>query len=80
MKAETWEFGVIDLVDEQIRDQVVEKCASNHLRRKLLEKGRKLTLKNVRDTARALEDSERQAGSIGLIRKIPTLNPFNLGI
>ena len=64
VKAETCEFGVIDLVDEQIRDQVVEKCASNHLRHKLLEKGRTLTLKNVRDTARALEDSERQARSI----------------
>ena len=45
VKAETCEFGVIDLVDEQIRDQVVEKCASNHLRHKLLEKGRTLTLK-----------------------------------
>ena len=25
--------------DEQIRDQVIEKCRSSHLRRKLLEKG-----------------------------------------
>ena len=64
VKAETCEFGVIDSVDEQIRDQVVEKCASNHLRCKLIGKGRTLTLKNVHDAARALGDSERQARSI----------------
>ena len=61
MKAETCEFTNDD---EQIRDQVVEKCASHHLRRKLLEKGRALTLQQIRDIARALEDSERQARSI----------------
>ena len=47
-----------------IRDQVVEKCASSYLRRKLLEKGRTLNLTQVRDIARAVEDSDRQARSI----------------
>ncbi|XP_077869261.1 uncharacterized protein LOC144360343 [Saccoglossus kowalevskii] len=41
--------------DEQIRDQVIDKCKSSLLRRKLLEKGKSLTLKVVQDTARALE-------------------------
>ena len=49
---------------EQIRDQIIEKCAFNLLRRKLLEKGRTLNLQQLRDIARALEDSERQARSI----------------
>ena len=53
MKAETCEFTD---VDEQIQDQVVEKCASHHPRRKLLEKERVLTLQQIRDIARALED------------------------
>ncbi|XP_006825938.1 uncharacterized protein LOC102802418 [Saccoglossus kowalevskii] len=41
--------------DEQIRDQVIDKCKSSLLRRKLLENGKSLTLKVVQDTARALE-------------------------
>ena len=61
MKSETCEFSN---VDEQIRNQIIEKCASNNLRRKLLQKDRAPTLKQLRDTARDLEDSERQARSI----------------
>ena len=46
---------------EQIRDQVIEKCSSHHLRRKLLERGRDLTLVQLQTIARALEASEQQA-------------------
>ena len=40
IKAETCELGLT--VEEQIRDQVIDKCLSHHLRRKLLEKARTL--------------------------------------
>ena len=33
--------------DDQIREQVIEKCASQSLRKKLLEKGGELTLKQL---------------------------------
>ena len=61
-RAEYCEFGTN--VDEQIRDQVIEKCLSHALRRKLLEKGRALTLEQLQNTARAMEASEKQAGNI----------------
>ena len=61
-KAESCDFG--DKKEEQIRDQVIEKCSSHRLRRKLLEKGGELTLKQLTDIARIHEDSERQASSI----------------
>ena len=38
-KAQTCEFGDAATVDEQIRDQVISKCLSHELRRKLLQKG-----------------------------------------
>ena len=44
-KAEYCEFG--DAKDENIRDQVIEKCMSSRLRRKLLEKGRGLILEQL---------------------------------
>ncbi|KAK9729888.1 hypothetical protein QE152_g15675 [Popillia japonica] len=46
-------------VDDQIRDQVIEKCRSSQLRRKLLEKG-DIKLKEVSETARAYEAAEVQ--------------------
>ena len=46
---------------EQIHDQVIEKCSSHHLRRKLLEKGKDLTLVQLQTIARVLEASEQQA-------------------
>ncbi|CAG2215581.1 unnamed protein product [Mytilus edulis] len=55
-RADTCDFGNQNAIDERIRD--------HHLRRKLLEKGRTLTLANVRSIAKAMEDSERQAKSI----------------
>ena len=42
-------------IDEQIRDQVIDKCNSTVLRRKLLEKGTALTLTKVQGIARAME-------------------------
>ncbi|XP_078309584.1 uncharacterized protein LOC144617972 [Crassostrea virginica] len=63
-RAETCEFGNRDAIDERIRDQIIDKCVRHNLRRKLLEKGRDLTLNHVREIARAMEDSERQATSI----------------
>lgn len=63
-QAESCNFGNIGDVDERIRDQVIEKCTSHHLRRKLLEKGCGLTLEQLKDIACALEESEKQAKSI----------------
>ena len=53
-----------DKVDEEIRDQVINKCISHTLGRKLLQKGGDLTLADTREIGRALEESERQASSI----------------
>lgn len=51
-----------DLIN--IRDQVIEKCLSNRLRTKLLEKGTGLTLNQLQTIARATEASTAQAESI----------------
>eukprot|EP00794_Sanderia_malayensis_P001495 gene1495-1651_t len=51
-------------VDENTRDQVIEKCLSNRLRAKLLEKGAGLTLAQLQSMARAMEASIAQADSI----------------
>lgn len=53
-----------DNADEHIRDQVIEKCKSSHLRRKLLERGGDLTLEQTLTTARAFEQSQQQATGI----------------
>ena len=55
------EFG--DAKDENIGDQVVEKCMSVRLQRKLLEKGRELILEQLQNTARSMEASDKQAGA-----------------
>ena len=47
--------------EDHIRGQGIEKCSSHSLRRKLLEKGKTLTLTKLQDIAHAMEDSERQA-------------------
>ena len=48
-----------DKTDENIRDQVIEKCLSNRLRTKLLEKG--AGLDQLQMIARAMEVSTAQA-------------------
>ena len=44
-KSDFCDYG--ENTDENIRDQVIEKCTSSHLRRKLLEKGKNLTLQQL---------------------------------
>ena len=61
-KADCCEFG--ETAGENIRDQVIEKCLSNRLRRKLLERGRNLTLNDLQTIARAMEASDRQPGNM----------------
>ena len=51
-------------IDENISDQVIEKCLSNGLRTKLIEKGAGLTLSQLQMMARAMEVSTKQADSI----------------
>ena len=55
-KAQTCEFGDAATVDEQIRDQVISNCLSHELRRKLLQKGRDLTMSQLREIARSMEE------------------------
>ncbi|XP_064653072.1 uncharacterized protein K02A2.6-like [Lineus longissimus] len=52
-------------IDADIRDQVIDKCKSSKLRRKLLEKV-DLTLKQAQDLARALEAVDYQMKSMDL--------------
>jgi hypothetical protein len=47
-------------LDEMLRDQVIEKCASNALRRHLLRE-QELTLNNLLSIARSFELADRQA-------------------
>ena len=55
-KAQSCEFGDAAAVDEQIRDQVISKCLSHYIRRKLLDKGKILTLQQLKEIARVMED------------------------
>ena len=57
-RAKHCEFGASN--DDNIRDQVVDKCKSFTLRRKFLEKGGTLTLKLVQEIARAHEVTDEQ--------------------
>ena len=52
------EFGAGE--DDYISDQVIDKCYSNHLRRKFLEKERALTLDDLLGIARSQEAVDRQ--------------------
>ena len=56
-KAQQCDYG--DQMEAQIRDQIVSKCRSNELRRKLLEKGQ-----NLQDIGRNYEAVERQTQSM----------------
>ena len=64
-RAQTCEFGDAATVDEQIRNQEISKCLSHELLRKLLQRGRNLTLPQLTEIARSMEESEKQARSIG---------------
>ena len=65
LQSETCEFGNEAAINEEIRDQVIECCLSINLKKKLLEKGRGLTLDQLKETARAYEQADRQAKEIG---------------
>ncbi|XP_031574960.1 uncharacterized protein K02A2.6-like [Actinia tenebrosa] len=56
------DFG--DAIDENIRDQIIDKCNSPQLRTKLLAKGTDLELKETQDMARAMETAQVQARKI----------------
>lgn len=58
-QASICEYG--DKMDEQVRDQLVEKCQSKSLRKKLLGKGNDLTLSLAQDLGRAVEAVDRQS-------------------
>ena len=51
-------------VDQQIRDQLVEKCKSKSLRKKLLQKGNTLTLEMATELGRAVEAVNRQSAAM----------------
>ena len=53
-----------DQSDNQIRDQVVQRCKSHALRRKLLEKGENLTLAFLLKTAATYETVQSQLASM----------------
>lgn len=52
-QAENCEFS--DKLEENVRDQVIDKCSSSLFRRKLLEKGQSLTLAIAQDLGRTME-------------------------
>ena len=56
-KAETSEFTK---VEEHIRNQIIEKCNSNVLRQKFLEKGKELNLEMLKEIARSYETAVAQ--------------------
>ena len=60
--SENCDFGTSK--EEQIRDQLIDKCRSHDLRKKLLGVSGKLTLQKARDIARSMEAAESQARSI----------------
>lgn len=58
-QANNCDFGLT--IDENIRDQVIDKCKSTRLRMKLLSRGTDLKLKDLQDIARAMETAELQS-------------------
>ena len=60
--SENCDFGTSR--EEQIRDQLIDKCRSHDLRKKLLAISGKLTLQKARDIGRSMEAAESQARSI----------------
>ncbi|XP_070547392.1 uncharacterized protein [Ptychodera flava] len=60
--AKDCEFGAD--ADNQIRDEVIAKCNSDYIRRKLLEEGSTLTLANTLTVARQCEEVENQMATL----------------
>ena len=63
-KAQQCDYG--DQMEAHIRDQIISKCCSNELRRKLLEKGQTLTLQTLQEIARNYEAVKRQTQRMSL--------------
>ena len=63
-KAQQCDYG--DQMEAQIRDQIISKCRSNELGRKLLEKGQTLTLQTLQEITRNYEAVRSQTQSISL--------------
>ena len=63
-QAKNCSFG--DSFAEQIRDQVIDKCRSSRLRKRLLEKSGELNLGDVQQIARAMEAIDIQAKKMEL--------------
>ena len=63
-KAQQCDYG--DQMEAQIRDQIISKCRSNELRRKLLEKGQTLTLQSLQEISRNYKAVKRQSQSMSL--------------
>ena len=57
--SENCEFG--EAKEEHIRDQLIDKCRSHHLRKKLLEASGTLSLQKAREIARSTEAAASQA-------------------
>lgn len=71
-QSDNCEFG--ENKKEHIRDQVIDKCRSNKLRRKLLEMGKTLTLDDIQRVARSMEASEMQARRMESDRRVEVNN------
>jgi hypothetical protein len=63
-KAQQCDYG--DQLESQIRDQIISRCRSSDLRRKFLEKGQTLNLKQLQEIARTSEAVKRQAKSMSV--------------
>jgi hypothetical protein len=61
-QAQTCNFG--DLLDENLRDQILDKVYSSELKRKMLELGPDMTLKGMLELARSWEDANWQINDL----------------
>ena len=74
---ENCDFGTSK--EAQVRDQLIDKCRSHDLRKKLLAISGKLTLQKARDIARSMEAAESQARSIESDSRSGNLNSIERG-
>ena len=65
--AQDCDYG--DDTDNHIRDEVLQKCKSDYLRRKLLEEGPKLTLKRTLELAQQCDKVEEQLAAMSLSKE-----------
>ena len=75
--SENCDFGTSK--EEQVRDQLIDKCRSHDLRKKLIAVSGKLTLQKARDIARSMEAAESQAQSIESDSRSRNVNSLERG-